>query len=124
MRKTFPLSDPRHKPARVVESIKNNIRKYVKRERRKDLPKGADYWDFDCRVGKTKESATSIHLAEVISHVDKAANEAWTELYVEILAKPARRNPRGDKASSAETETESTTNEHKRPTEETIAGTS
>ena len=124
MRKTFPLSDPRHKPARVVESIKNNIRKYVKRERRKELPKDADYWDFDCRVGKAKESATSIHLAELISHVDKAAHDGWTELYVEILAKPARRNPRVDKAHLAGTEAESKTTEQEPPVEETVAGSS
>ena len=40
MRKTFPLEHPKLKPARVIDSIKNKVRKYLKRERSKTLPKG------------------------------------------------------------------------------------
>ncbi len=85
------MTDKRHKPERVVESIKSSLRKYLKRERRKDLPKGADYWDFDCSVGQSKESAKTVHLAELIPAVDTAAGESWPEIYIEILAKTGHR---------------------------------
>ena len=123
VRKTFPLVDPRHKPARVVESIKNNIRKYLKRERRKELPKGADYWDFDCRLGKTKDSAQSIHVSELVPSIDKAAQEAWSDLYVEILAKTGQRNPRADRGVSTEGESELKTEDQQPAQTETDSST-
>ena len=47
MRKTYPLHiDGRH-PDRVLDAVKHDVRKYLKRERRRDLPEGADFWDFD-----------------------------------------------------------------------------
>jgi hypothetical protein len=50
MRKTYPLHiDGRH-PDRVLDAVKHDVRKYLKRERRRDLPEGADFWDFDCKV--------------------------------------------------------------------------
>ena len=51
MRKIFPLEVPKHAPPRVIEAIKSDVRKYLKRERRKALPEGVDFWDFDCQVG-------------------------------------------------------------------------
>ena len=85
------MTNPPHKPARVVEAIKSDLRKYVKRERRKDLPKGADFWDFDCRVGQSRELAKTSHVEELIPSIDLAANEGWSEIYVEILAKTGHR---------------------------------
>ena len=49
MKKTFRLTHEKIQPARLMESIKNEVRKYLKRERAKKLPEGADFWDFDCR---------------------------------------------------------------------------
>lgn len=91
MKKTFPLESPPHKPPRVVEGIKNEIRKYLKRERRKPLPEDVDFWDFDCRVGPGSESAKPVHVAELVQAVDIAAKESWTAIYIEILAKPGHR---------------------------------
>ena len=51
MKKTFPLKDPAKADARVLEAIKQDVRKYVKRERRKALPTGVDFWDFNCQLG-------------------------------------------------------------------------
>ena len=50
MKKVIPLVSDRHKPARVVEQIKGEVRKYLKRERKKSLPDDFDYWgdaEFD-----------------------------------------------------------------------------
>tara|TARA_R110000850_G_scaffold121939_2_gene239833 strand:- start:2201 stop:2581 length:381 start_codon:yes stop_codon:yes gene_type:complete len=87
MRKTFPLDASGHKPARVIESIKNDIRKYVKRERRKDLPETVDFWDFDCRVGVDAESAEGVHLAVINAAIDTASQAEGTTVYVEVLTK-------------------------------------
>jgi hypothetical protein len=91
MKKTFPLTNSRHKPARVLESIRRDIRKYVKRERRKPLPEGVDFWDFNCRVGKSSDEAGSVHVEELGKKIDVASENNWEVVYVEILAKPGYR---------------------------------
>ena len=91
MKKTFPLEDPRHKPPRVIESIKSTVRKYLKRERRKALPEDVDFWDFACKAGVDTTQAKDIHVEEINSAIDTAAQEKWDAIYIEILAKPGRR---------------------------------
>ncbi|MBL6764832.1 MAG: hypothetical protein ISQ14_07745 [Verrucomicrobiae bacterium] len=92
MKKTFSYTDPKHKPARVVEAIKSDVRKYMKRERRKELPEEVDFWDFDCRVGRDASSAEASHSEGLISAIDRGANESWPSIYIEILAKPGHRS--------------------------------
>ncbi|QHE85673.1 DUF6172 family protein [Hydrogenophaga sp. BPS33] len=96
MRKTFALvQEGRHRD-RVLEAVKHEIRKYLKRERRRELPEGVDFLDFDCRVGASKETAQVVHLSELIPRVDAVAREGGEQAYVEILAKPGVRRPRTD----------------------------
>ena len=90
MRKTFSLSDPKHAPARVVEAIKSDVRKYLKRERGKKLPEGIAHWDFDCRSGRDESDATSTHAASLPKAIDAAAAENWPGIYIEILVKHGR----------------------------------
>ena len=94
MKKTFPLHEPGKDDPRVVEAIKNDVRKYVKRERRKALPEGVDFWDFNCKVGRDKEAPETKLLPEVAGAIDAAAEAGGTEVYVEILAAPGHRIPR------------------------------
>jgi hypothetical protein len=94
MRQTFPFAHPRHKPAQAVAQLKNRIRKYIKRERRKPLPEGVDYWDFDCKIGPSEDAAADAHLAELIPKLDALNAEGSTHVYVEILAKPGIRRRR------------------------------
>ena len=42
MKKTFQLVNEKIKYPRMIEAVKSEVRKYLKRSRRKDLPKGAD----------------------------------------------------------------------------------
>ena len=91
MKKSFPLEDPRHAPPRVVAAIKNDVRKYMKWERRKTLPEGVDFWDFDCRVGRDPETAEVAHEKKLIGAIDTASKEQWSAIYIEILAKPGHR---------------------------------
>lgn len=94
MKKTFSFEATNHKPARVIETTKRDLRKYVARERRKKLPEGVDFWDFDCRIGKDSVTAQSVHLSALHAEVDRVFESGASEVYVEILAKPGRRNQR------------------------------
>ena len=94
MKKTFQLQVEGKHPDRLLDSIKHEIRKYLKRERRRDLPQGVDYWDFDCKFGLSEDTAQAVHLANVITCIDSAAKEQATQVYVEILAKHGVRTKR------------------------------
>ncbi|WP_225784810.1 DUF6172 family protein [Xenophilus sp. Marseille-Q4582] len=91
MRKIFPLQIPGRHPDRVMDALRHEIRKYLKRERRRELPAGADFWDFDCRCGSSREGAESVHLASLFACIDAVAAAQGAEVYVEILARPAQR---------------------------------
>lgn len=91
MRKIFPLRIEGRHPDRVLDALRHEIRKYLKRERRRELPAGADFWDFDCRFGTTRENAQAVHLASLFACIDAVAAEQGAQVYVEILARPAVR---------------------------------
>ena len=91
MKKMFPLTVEGHQPPRVIEQIKNDVRKYVKRERKKKLPEGVDFWDFNCRVGQAEAIAESKHVEELTKVIDETAASGSEAVYVEILAKPGYR---------------------------------
>ena len=42
MKKTFQLEHPKIKPARLIEAVRRDVKKYIKREKRKSLPEGVD----------------------------------------------------------------------------------
>jgi hypothetical protein len=89
MRKTFPLRAEGKHPDRVLEAVKHEIRKYIKRERRRDLPEGADFWDFDCKFGPDKDTAATLAPATLTAALDALAQAGCEQCYVELLAKPA-----------------------------------
>lgn len=91
MKKTFPLHVPGKEDRRVVEAIKLEITKYVKRERRKTLPLGTDVWNFACKVGADSGSAAKIHLNDVPKAVEAVALAEEAEVYVEIMASAGNR---------------------------------
>lgn len=91
MKKTFELTHPKIKLARRVDAVKFEIKKYLKRERNKSLPAGADYWDFDCKFGLTEAEAEVMHVSEFNKRIDQTQQANATSFYVEILAKPATR---------------------------------
>jgi hypothetical protein len=91
MRKTFALTPEGKHPDRVLDAIKHELRKYMKRERRRDLPEGFDFWDFDCRLGADQASAEVMHPNALIAQLDALAKTGAAQAYVELLAKPAAR---------------------------------
>ncbi|MBC7469277.1 MAG: hypothetical protein H7322_08125, partial [Ramlibacter sp.] len=82
MKKTYQLTAEGKNTDRLLDAIKHELRKYVKRERRRELPAGADYWDFDCRFGATQETAQPAHLSTLIGLVDGVAREGGSQFYI------------------------------------------
>ena len=93
MKKVFPLTMPGKADARVLESIKHEARKYVKRERRKPVPPDFEQWDFACKVGAAQAAAESKHLRDLGTAIDAVAATGAESVYLEITAIPARRMP-------------------------------
>ncbi|MFN5403248.1 MAG: DUF6172 family protein [Burkholderiales bacterium] len=87
MKKNFPLQIQGKNPERTLEAVKHEIRKYFKRERNRALPKDVDFWDFDCKVGLTAESAEVVKVSAVVESLGTLAKEGATSVYVEILSK-------------------------------------
>jgi hypothetical protein len=89
MRKTYPLRPEGKHPDRVLDAVKHDIRKYMKRERRRDLPEGTDFWDFDCRFGATQDTAEVVQPSQLMGLLDVLAHGGGEQCYVELLARPA-----------------------------------
>ena len=87
MRKTYPLQAEGRHPDRVLDAVKHDVRKYLKRERRRPLPEGVDFWDFDCKVGTTAESVVVVKDSAVVESLDTLAKEGAASVYFEILSK-------------------------------------
>lgn len=96
MKKTFKLTHEKLNRDRLVDAIKHEIRKYIKRERKRALPKDADFWDFDCKFGADEGIADSIHLSEIDKCIQAAVEDDFPSFYLEILAKPAQRSKKTD----------------------------
>ncbi len=91
MKKTFKVTHPKIKKDRLIEAVRHDVKKYIKRERNKKLPDGVDFWDFDCKFGNTEEGAKVIHLSEINKYIDQAEQQQLDSFYLEILAKPGHR---------------------------------
>ena len=91
MKKTFKMTHPKIKTPRLVEAIKHEVKKYIKRERRKALPPNVDYWDFDCCYGVDEASSEVIHLSEINKFISQAESKQLESFYLEILVKPGYR---------------------------------
>lgn len=94
MKKTFLLTHEKIKTPRLVDSIKHEVKKYLKRERNKQLPEDTDYWDFDCKYGHSEDIAESIHVSALNKSIDDAVQHDLKSFYLEILARPAKRQPK------------------------------
>ncbi len=94
MKKTFPLHAPGKADARVVEGIKHDVRKYVRRERDKTLPEGFDQWDFACKVGAEVATAEVKDLPSVAAAINTVVQTGAGSVYVEVIAAAGHRAPR------------------------------
>lgn len=92
MKKNFSLTAPNKKPDRQIEAVKHEIKKYIARERRKPIPTGVDFWDFDCKFGTDVTNAEVIHIAEINKKIDAIVETKAPSFYIEILVKHGKRS--------------------------------
>lgn len=112
MKKIFKLTAENKKPERVLDSIKYDIRRYLKRERKKKLPEDATFWDFECAFGKSSDDKQEMNASEITAALDKASEASWSECYIEIISKAVTKErkvevkPTEEKADSEDSEPE------------------
>lgn len=92
MKQTFRLTAPGKDDARVRDKIRHEINKYVKRERRKEVPEGYFRWDMDCRAGDDESTAMEVPLKELGQKIDAIAADGAEKVFVEVLAKAVKRS--------------------------------
>jgi uncharacterized Fe-S radical SAM superfamily protein PflX len=102
MKKTFSFSHPKKKRPRVVEAIKYEVKKYIKRERNKTLPEDVDFWDFDCRYGADELTCGMIHVSEINKVISEADVEGLDTFFLEVLVKPGVRTKKPKEEKEAE----------------------
>jgi len=91
MKKTFKLVHPKTKYARLMDSVRSEIKRYIKRERKKSFPDGFDTWDFDCKFGATADEAKTLGVSDIPQAINEAETQKLESFYVEILAKAGHR---------------------------------
>ena len=96
MKKTFQLHVEGKNSDRLLDAIKHDIRKYVKRERNKGIPAEFDYITFACKLGNDADSAKDIHVGEIIKAVDVIAKTDQSSFYVEIITQYTKRSTSDD----------------------------
>ncbi len=101
MKKVFPLKPPDRAGPRVVEAVKNDVRRYVKRERRKPLPEGFTEWNFHCKAGPDRATAPVCMLDELGRAIDAVAAADGAEIYIEIIAEAGHRPARPPATASS-----------------------
>jgi hypothetical protein len=108
LKKTFLLTDAKKDPQRVLDSIKNNIRKYIKREKRKELPEGSNFWKINCKFGDTEASAVEIRFEDIMKNINEASERKLESFYIELISEAATMNfKKKEVIESEETESES-----------------
>ena len=114
MKKTFKMTHRKIKLARLFEGVKNDVRRYVKRERRRELPEGVDFLDFDCKYGHTEAEAKEVHLSEIPKHISEAETLGLESFYIEIIGKPGHRKKKVvevDEGDAIDDKTDDTVND-------------
>jgi hypothetical protein len=86
--KTFTIKEDGKNSDRLVEDVKHQIRKYIKREKRKKLPEKARCWYFDCRFAREGEEFKVIEFKNITENVDISAKSEDCSFQIEILSKP------------------------------------
>ena len=94
MKKRFELTAPNKEPQRVLEAVKNEIRKYIKREKRKPLPEGMDIWNINCKFAKDEDEPKEILFQDITKCLDEAATQNCKSIYIELISNGVKREPK------------------------------
>ena len=100
MKKTYNLIHEKIAKPRLVEAAKHDVKKYLKRERNKALPKGFDVWEFDCKFGSSQDKAGDVEVQNINANITEYEALDATEFYIEIIARAANKSDRQIKFSS------------------------
>ena len=92
MKKTFLLTDEKKEPQRVLESIKHDIRKYIKREKRKDLVSGSNFWKINAKFGKTEDSIVEIRFVDIMKNITEASEQNWASFHIQLISEAGTMN--------------------------------
>lgn len=110
MKKRFALTNTKKTPERVLEGIKNDIRKYIKREKRKPLPEDTNFWKIDCKFAKNDDELLEIKFEDIIKNINMASEEKCESFMIEIVATAVMKEPKKIKETQ-EVEIQEETNE-------------
>lgn len=113
MKKTYQLDDVKKKKERVLEAIKHDVRKYIKREKNKELPEGFDFWNFDCKFSVDGEEAKTINFTDITKNIDEASTSDAKSLYMELLSSAKKREVKTAEENEDDSSTEATTEDKK-----------
>ncbi|MBR7888888.1 hypothetical protein J9B83_08005 [Marinomonas sp. A79] len=94
MKKNFVLSHPKLSYQRIIEAAKNEVKQYIKQQRTKALPEGADFWGFNCKFGQVADKARSIHEGDINTNISSAQSQHWKSFYLEVIPTPKTRAKR------------------------------
>ncbi len=94
MKKTFLLTSATQADARVRDKVRHEVNKYVKRERKKDLPEGYFRWDFNCKIGASEANATDTTVDEIAQGIDAVAAAGAEKVFLQIEAVAKKRSER------------------------------
>ncbi len=86
MKKIFKLKVENKNPDRLLEATKHEIRKYIKREKRKNLPEGVDFWKFECKFAQNDNEPQVIEFIDITKNIDEAASAGCDSFYMEIIS--------------------------------------
>lgn len=94
MKKRFALTNTKKTPERVLDGIKNDIRKYIKREKRKPLPEDTNFWKIDCKFAKNDDELLEIKFEDIIKNINMASEEKCESFMIEIVATAVMKEPK------------------------------
>lgn len=94
MKRKFDLSVENKHPDRVLESIKYEVRKYIKREKNKQLPEGIDFWKIECKFSKNDEALNDVKFEDITKLINEASIEKCHNINIELVSTPGHKKPK------------------------------
>ena len=86
MKKKFLLKEENKNSDRLLESIKYQIRKYIKREKRKANSDEDTILRFACKFAKDDEEIETISFTDITKCINEASQKDCESFYIEIIA--------------------------------------
>lgn len=97
MKKTYKLVDEKRNIERIIEAIKYDVRKYIKREKNKKNTSDEFVWKFNCKSAVTEENAEIISFLDITKTIEAVATSEAETFYIEIVAYEEQRPAKVEK---------------------------